>query len=230
MLRILRIALLFVLTFLGVNYPWTHAAIASLGNGMSRCPEVLTSQAKAQVEAFLGATNSSPWIVCQREPTIGLTVSHGTARFAPLLPSLIVIGPFGANTDVIAHEWMHAEIAARTSALLRTYRIPTWFDEGLSMQLDHRADYGDDALKIYNKAGLLSGATLSQLSTPSQFFHTGDRGKAHYAIAKCAVGRWLQATAHQSRLAKLLQSVSWWGEFPTQQFDEHAQTCIRQSS
>lgn len=226
--RLPRIVALLMFTFFGLNHSWTHVALASLSGEMRTCPSAPVSEARTRVEAFVGKVHAAPWIICQRQSVFGLNVSHGTARFAPFMPSFIVVGPFGINTDVIAHEWMHAEIAARTSALLRTYRIPTWFDEGLAMQLDQRPDYGERALGAYKQAGLLSTRNLQQLASPGQFFSPGDHGKAHYAFARCVVGRWLAASDRVEAM-KLLERVGWGRSFPDQEFEGHARSCLEQS-
>jgi hypothetical protein len=224
MSRAIRIATLLALTFFGLNYAWTHAALANFS--AEPCPSTLVSNAQTRLQAFVGNVQSAPWIICQQKPALGLNVSHGTTRFAPLLPSLVVLGPSGVNSDVLAHEWMHAEIAARTSALLRTYRMPTWFDEGLAMQLDDRADYGEAALRSYRDAGWLSRKSLDGIASPSQFFRAGEEGKSHYAFAKCVVGQWLAASG-SGAAKKLLDDVSWRSSFPSEQFERHAAECLR---
>ena len=228
-MRLTRIAALAALSFFGLNYSWSHVALASLTGAMGHCPSSAIEEARTRVQAFVGTLSATPWIICQRRSALGLDISHGTTRFAPFLSPFVVVGPFGVNVDVIAHELMHAEIAARTSALLRTYRVPTWFDEGLAMQLDRRSDYDQHALKMYRQSGLLSTIHLDQLASPAEFFRTGDEGKAHYAFAKCVVGRWLAASG-PSEPMKVLTEVSWFRTFPNQRFDGHEKACLERSA
>lgn len=58
-----------------------------------------------------------------------LKIEGRPVYFAPFLPAIILFGPNGQNLDVMAHELVHAELAHRSSALLRIYKIPSWFDE-----------------------------------------------------------------------------------------------------
>ena len=225
MIRWLGGSLIMVTLFLGVNFSWTHAALAGLSTDNGTCPDQLISQAAQRVSKLFGKTRSSPWFVCLNEARLGLTVSHGTARFAPLLPTIVVLGPKGQNADVAAHEFAHAEIAARTSALLRSYVVPTWFDEGLAMQLDHRADYKAAALLGYISAGHLENVRLKELSWPSGFYRSGQQGKAHYALAKCVVAHWLQREG-RAGVPAMLSDVSWSSTFPSAQFNDELATCL----
>ena len=229
MTRLLRVVAALAFTFFAVNYAWTHVALASLSGEMQSCPGELVAGARTRVEALAGQVRAAPWIICQRRSAFGLNVSHGTTRFAPFLPSFVVVGPSGSNIDVIAHEWMHAEIAARTSSLLRTWRMPTWFDEGLAMQLDRRSDYDERALDAYRRAGLLSAKRLDRLASPAQFFVAGDQGKAHYALARCVVERWLVVAGHAGAM-KLLEGLDWSRAFPNQDFEVHAAACLGRSA
>lgn len=195
--------------FFGLNFGWTHAALASLVTTDSKCSSELETGARRRVAELFGDVRATPRFVCLNEPRLGLNVSHGTARFAPFLPTVIVLGPNGHVTDVAAHEFAHAEIAVRTSALLRTYVLPTWFDEGLAMQLDKRSDYSFASLAEHIQTGRLDGTGLADLRWPSGFFRNDEKGKAHYAFAKCVVGRWMQR-ADKSNLNATLATVTWW--------------------
>ncbi|MGE6116539.1 hypothetical protein ACLHZU_10615 [Aeromonas salmonicida] len=50
----------------------------------------------------------------------------------------MIIGPKGQNVDVIAHEWLHAEIQHRVGFFRFLKEIPVWFDEGAALTLDYR--------------------------------------------------------------------------------------------
>ena len=47
------------------------------------------------------------------------------------------------SIDVTAHELVHAELAQRLGFWTRTVKLPVWFDEGIAVQLDRRADFDD---------------------------------------------------------------------------------------
>lgn len=53
----------------------------------------------------------------------------------------IIIGPEGQNIDVIAHEWLHAEIQHRVGFFRFLSQIPVWFDEGAALTLDYREPF-----------------------------------------------------------------------------------------
>lgn len=55
--------------------------------------------------------------------------------------SCIIIAPKGQNIDVIAHEWLHAEIQNRVGYWHFLRNIPVWFDEGAALSLDFRKPF-----------------------------------------------------------------------------------------
>jgi len=213
----------FTIVFFGLNYPWTQAAIAGSISG-AKCPETISERARSKLATLYPDTVASPVFVCLTEPSMGVNISHGTTHFAPFLSSIVVLGPKGQNDNVAAHEFAHAELAQRTSVLLRTYRIPTWFDEGLAMQFDHRPDYSNAALKQYLGANTGRALRLRDLRQPKQFYQKGAGGKAHYAFAKCVVGAWLNAKGRR-QLQTLIAGVGWQTPFPEQQFGAYETTC-----
>ena len=218
--RLLWCSLILFTAFFALNHAWTHAAIGRAFSD-SACPPALVQQARRRVDAFFGDTASSPLLACLATPVLGLDVPYGSARFAPWLPTVIVLGPDGLNVDVMAHEWAHAELAARTSALLRTYKVPTWFDEGLAMQLDERSAYSRTRLSGFAAEGrfdaLVQARSLSAIAKPSGFFVSGPQGAAHYALAKCVVATWL-GRVPDDRLRQLVTEVGWHAEFPADEF------------
>jgi hypothetical protein len=48
------------------------------------------------------------------------------------------LGPEGQNIDVIAHEYMHAEVHHRVGWLNYSLNVPIWFMEGLATLVDFR--------------------------------------------------------------------------------------------
>ena len=55
--------------------------------------------------------------------------------------SCIIIGPKEQNVDVVAHEWLHAEIQHRVGFFRFLKEIPVWFDEGAALTLDYRKPF-----------------------------------------------------------------------------------------
>lgn len=217
-----------VLIFFGVSHSWAHAALVQAVSG-AECPPDLEAEARRTVMAYYGEVKASPIIACLQGPVLGLQVNYGTTRFAPFMPPIIILGPQGQNIDVASHEFSHAELADRTSPLLRTFRIPTWFDEGVGMQLDHRAPFSEKALQGYLKNGVKPNLTLSQLSRPKDFFRSGEDGKIHYAFSKCVIHRWIAKEGRQG-LDDVISGIGWFSKFPTSQFETYETECLTVSS
>lgn len=195
-----------------LNAGWVQAALVYQVSSQP-CDSALLEQARERVAAQFGEVHSRPWLGCVHEAAFGLDVAYGRTSFAPLLPAVVLLGPEGQNSDVAAHEWAHAELSERVGVLTRTYGLPTWFDEGLAMQLDLRSEYNEQAL-----AQLLSQRRekvpdqvprLSAISNPSAFFQSdADTGRLHYALARCVVSRW-PAAGDPQRLEAWLSSQHW---------------------
>lgn len=220
--RFFATALILVTLFFGLNYSWTHAAFAyALSGEGATCPAELRSDAETRVEELFGDVQSSAILLCLDGPVAGLNIEYGTTRFAPLLRPIVVLGPSGTNVDVAAHEIAHAEFSYWTSVLLRSYKVPTWFDEGLAMQVDLRADYGASALQGYIAARAPEEMTLSDMSRPSLFFQRGEISKHNYAFSRCVVEIWLR----ENDLANMIDSIGWFSPFPTAQFQDAERHC-----
>jgi hypothetical protein len=102
----------------------------------------------------------------------------------------IVISNEGADLDIIAHEIAHAEFYNRIGFYNWTFKIPTWFDEGLAMQNDYRNYYSEDTLKLKTN-NFKNLPDVKQLKTGKQF-HEGsnEQIKLNYMAAKHAVKNW----------------------------------------
>lgn len=175
------LAILFVL-----NFPYLRAlAVHQLND--NDCEPALVAAARQRVDNLFGAVTSQPAQTCLTKPILGLGHHIATAYFAPGMPTVIVIAPHGQNIDVMAHEWAHAEIAERLGFITRNLALPTWFDEGLAMQVDDREDYSLTALREYQSLPDLIAPQLGDIAT-TQFFQSGNQGKYHYAYARCLVG------------------------------------------
>ncbi len=185
---LVRTGYLIFLLALILNYRWVHAASATLL--AEPCDPTLQIQAQQRVAELFGTTQSQPLIHCLTQPTLGIWLNHGTTNFAPMLPAVVLIGPKGNNVDVLAHEWVHAETSHRLGFLQRSFGLPTWIDEGLAMQADHRSDYNQTALLKYKQQPGLVLPEAKRISN-SDFFVASTQGKLHYALSRCAVAGWL---------------------------------------
>ena len=188
-----------VLLLMGLNFRWLHAAVVVAKVSVasvdaSSCEASLLNEAEQRISLlYESAVESAPWVVCLSEPELGLGTTVGTTNFAPGLPAILVMGPDGANVDVIAHEWAHAELAERVGVLVRTYRIPTWLDEGLAMQVDYREGYAQPALREMQADSSLISPDPILLQSPQGFFHVGKQGRYHYAWSRERVRKLLVA-------------------------------------
>lgn len=172
------------------NYNWVHAAVV-YGISDSNCDSSLIQASHDRVQKLFGSVESKPWIVCLEEPVLNRGILAGTANFSPGLPSVIILAREGINQDVMAHEWVHAELAERVGVVARTYRLPTWFDEGLAMQVDEREPYNHIALDDLRQREDLVVPQALDLLTPAAFFVGGDQGRLHYSWSKERVADWL---------------------------------------
>ena len=101
--------------------------------------------------------------------------------------SCIVIGPKGHNTDVIAHEWLHAEIQHRIGLFRFIKEIPVWFDEGAALTLDYRAPYLPENIDV-GDAEILA---VTQLKDGNSFY--SKNLIQHYQAARLAVEPLIQS-------------------------------------
>lgn len=190
-----------LIAFLGAGFlfggvPYFHAAAAA-ALAPSKCSEALIEHAEQRISAVYDRPASSPIRLCIERPFLGLNTTHGTSRFAPFLPAINIMGPQGLNIDIVAHEWLHSEIAHQTGFITRNYRLPTWFDEGLAMQVDFRPEFSVPELRRYVSDQGLSVPSLKEMATAKQFFKRGRQGRLHYALARCVVFEEIQSASRE---------------------------------
>ena len=102
---------------------------------------------------------------------------YGSTHFLPW-KTCVVFGPKGQSVDVVAHELMHAELVERVGYWQRLMHIPTWFDEGLAMQVDDRVRYR-------NFPNLLSHDDTMRLDSAAEFYVSDpDSLTQHYASVR----------------------------------------------
>jgi hypothetical protein len=145
--------------------------------------------ARLRIADTFGAARANPIIAFLRSPRALYPFVYNAFGSTQFVGGRIcvLIGPEGTNTDVVAHELMHAELADQVGAWQRWRSIPVWFDEGVAMQLDHRPAYdlGTDAAAV-------APQMVRDLKSPSQFFVSDSKTLTlHYALAKAEVSLWL---------------------------------------
>lgn len=160
----------------------------------------LARDARARIESTFGAVESQPILVFFDQPD-----GFGPFRMNAYCSihfigsrACVMVGPKGQNVDVVAHELMHAEIHHRVGYLKRFLQLPTWFDEGVAMQVDYRPRYSLSPLDAQNTP------YVRDLITYSTFFKGDDQALTrNYASAKHEVASWLSKVGSASLYSHL---------------------------
>lgn len=144
---------------------------------------------------FYGGLVSSPTIVacasmaCYRR--FGGIGRKGVCRNGALL-----LSPEGLNPVIVAHEWSHAELAARVGQLRVWRSVPQWFDEGIAVLLSRDPIYTEEAWLAATDNGA-KAPPLSALETLRGWLRaTGKDGKTRqlsYGTARHEVAGWYAA-------------------------------------
>ena len=71
----------------------------------------------------------------------------GGARAHQIINHL-VLSPRALTAELISHEWSHAELYKRVGGILNWRKIPSWFDEGLSVLVSHEPRHNAKAWNI----------------------------------------------------------------------------------
>jgi hypothetical protein len=108
------------------------------------------------------------------------------------LGAYVVLSNDGVGEQIIAHEITHTILYNNIGWYKAIYKIPTWFEEGLAMQVDDREKYSIDSLQTKINNGFVL-PDVSTISTGEQFY-TGDDDviTLHYLTAKHIMYGWLQ--------------------------------------
>ena len=150
----------------------------------------LQFQARERIKETFGAPHAQPLVVIFRDSRTFWPLKLNTYASAAFIGSrvCVLIGPQGQNVDVVAHEFMHAELASRVGHWHRNFDVPAWFDEGVAMQVDLRARYNWS-----NQQGKSNGyGYVRQFNSTGQFNDADDKQLTrNYAAAKAEVAQWL---------------------------------------
>jgi len=160
----------------------------------------ITREARARIESTFGAVESKPILVFFDRPD-GLGPfslnAHGSTQFIGSR-ACVLVGPQGQNVDVVAHELMHAELHHRVGSLQRFLQVPTWFDEGVAMQVDDRPKYALSPQPAQDTAYVREFTTYSSFSKGD-----GPAVVRNYAAAKQEVAAWLAKVGRASLYSRL---------------------------
>lgn len=199
------IAVIFALSMLGVGYANAHVArlaligysgFHSIGDNVY-LSQSLPDSAKAEVSSLLesarnriasqyGEPIADPVTVvlgsADEQRSYGLYGSPGALLFAPW-ENYLLLNYETADVNIAAHELVHAEVVHRVGYLKRQFSIPTWFDEGAAMQVDHRPQYsykGSIEEDDFNR--------IVSLDAPKKFWTSDENQNINnYRSAKMAV-------------------------------------------
>ena len=143
-----------------------------------------------QVSQLFGEPVSVPSVIyCSNREDFRAFGSYGNP---PALTHMhfgarIVVQTDGIHPDIIAHEMAHAQLFASVGMLRNHLEIPYWFHEGMALQVDHRAQYGEAHLRELSN-DLTQLPDMRSLQTAADFFN-GDY-VLHYAAARHVVNQW----------------------------------------
>jgi hypothetical protein len=107
------------------------------------------------------------------------------------LGAYVVIPQNMFDVNILSHEISHTVLYRKIGWYRLHFKIPTWFDEGLAMQVDDRDYYSIDTLLNKKKAGIIL-PDVTRMDTPGKF-HGGSAEQImlNYATAKYVVHEWL---------------------------------------
>ena len=162
--------------------------------------------ASARVDSFWQGKLCKPkFIYCGNDDDFK---KYGNPNLVPAivktkLGSYIVISNKGIDLDIISHEISHAELFERIGFIKYTFNIPTWFNEGLAMQVDYRSYYSEDTLKVKSN-NYSNMPAVENLKTADQFYN-GSREEImlNYMTSKHEVSRWYSQNKLDNFLIKL---------------------------
>jgi hypothetical protein len=105
--------------------------------------EGLVASAAERIRLVYGEPESRPWILITGNASTASRWGANQTASMHRMPgrSCIIIGPDGQNVDVLAHEYLHAEIQDRVGFWRFLKEIPVWFDEGAALTLDYREPF-----------------------------------------------------------------------------------------
>lgn len=162
---------------------------------------------EARVADFWGSKTAKPkYIYCESEedlatfgsPALPVALTHMK------LGSYIIISDNGVDLDIISHEISHTELFERVGFFNRLKKIPTWFDEGLAMQVDHRTYYGLDTLKARTD-NLRDLPDVTKMNSYPEFAAGGRQQlMINYATAKYEVSKWHS----KQKLHRFVQAIN----------------------
>ena len=166
---------------------------ASTQNNKIDSLKSLINQATIRIGNFWGQKTSNPkFIYCDNYDDFKKYCYNPSlpAVTYSKLGAVIVLSADAMDLDIIAHEFSHAEFYNRIGFYNWTFKIPTWFDEGLAMQNDYRDYYSDDTLKVKSD-NFKNLPDIKNFKSGGQFLAgSHDQIMLHYMTAKHEIKNW----------------------------------------
>jgi hypothetical protein len=169
-----------------LNYQQLNSAVfiaADISNAQAVTIKGFIDSASERINDVYGKPISTPRFLITTDPELAAKWGANNTASMHRAPwrACIVIGPQGQNTDVMAHEWLHAEIQHRVGFLRFLTEIPVWFDEGAALTLDYREPFLAENINLADA----DIAAVKKLKNGRSFFSNNIR--QNYQAAKIAV-------------------------------------------
>ncbi len=151
----------------------------------------LLDNSKERIINKYGEFTATPVIVVtgtlENAKKYGLEAFPGRAFAAPW-EQYVVINYQTHDINLLAHELMHAQVRKVLGYWAYLTKIPTWFDEGVAMQVDFRERYQVD-YKSFSQEEI---SRVKTLSSPTTFWtNSREQNLKNYRAAKAAVQKML---------------------------------------
>lgn len=100
------------------------------------------NEATHRVTHVYGTPKSSPRIIATNKKSYSKYGFNPTGmQSSGFSRECVFLGEKGINTDVIAHELVHAEVRFRTTLFIELTQLPAWFIEGTGIRVDYREPF-----------------------------------------------------------------------------------------
>jgi hypothetical protein len=167
----------------------------------------LINNASIRIANFWGSKTSNPkFVYCLKEADFKKYCYNPAVPAVTYtkLGTVIVLSADGMDLDIIAHEFSHAEFYERIGFYKKTFKIPTWFDEGLAMQSDYRDYYFDDTLKSKSD-NFKNLPNIKNFKSAGEFLAgSHEQVMLNYMTAKHEIKNWYT----KARLDKFIEDIN----------------------
>ncbi len=155
----------------------------------------LKATAEKKFKSFWGKEEPFNYkiIFCNTEALYNKYGNPGTpATTQRKLGAYVVLSGEGLDENIIAHELSHTILYNQIGWYKASFKIPTWFEEGLAMQVDDRERYAIDSVQIKMKNGLVL-PNVNSIATGTQFYNGNSEAiRINYVTSKYVVHEWLK--------------------------------------